>query len=153
VPSTNLGRNMGVSMLYESDLDLDLSCSARALHVSATEGQESIRFWSPRSSNCGDDKGYDFWFTDLYTGESSNSSSSPTTTYYLHVKGHISPDVREFILDDQQWEVANECCKEGGSKYIIVGVLLYPHPARLMYWIENPFSLLKSSPIKFQIDR
>eukprot|EP01113_Clastostelium_recurvatum_P030684 TRINITY_DN3749_c0_g1_i4.p1 TRINITY_DN3749_c0_g1~~TRINITY_DN3749_c0_g1_i4.p1 ORF type:complete len:206 (-),score=29.70 TRINITY_DN3749_c0_g1_i4:144-761(-) len=116
---------------------------------------------NPRSSNCADDKGYTFWFSDSprggpgghpHAGTRTRPPVAPTAnTYYLAVKGHISPEVSQFTLNEDEWEVASTCRDGGLVKYIVVGVLLYPQPARLMYWIENPWSLLKSSPIPFQL--
>jgi hypothetical protein len=123
----------------------------------------------PGGDGGGDDRlGYDMVVHDA-TGRLGRPGP---TTYYIEVKGQLSPTKKTIYLTDNEWRTCR-AVHEGdaparasrapapawagqpgaASVYVVVVVCLAPDPVRVLYWLEDPYALMTQGLIAIKPDR
>ena len=93
----------------------------------------SFHFPNKKLSDVSDSLGYDFHYNDT-EGILSNNYYN----YLIEVKGHLLSSAKEFNISDLEWTKAQTCSQ--GEMYVIIGVVVQPHP-QILYCLINPYVL------------
>jgi len=117
----------------------------------------SRRLVFPDDDHKGDDRaGYDFTFVDHQNRLGGATERGPLT-YYVEVKGQLSPTKKSIYLTDNEWRTCRLVHERGPDEppavYVLVVVCLAPEPVRILYWLEDPYHLMNQGLVNVRPDR